>query len=785
MFHILLAAALLIQSANGTVTGRLLSAAGTPAVGVRVTAKPAADAAVPAAPDVLISIAQTDDAGRYRLENVPPGRYYITAGLVGSPTYYPGTAAVGNATVIAITAGATAAVPDFTLQAASVAPIRAAVPAAQDPRYQLLPGLKVPISMDAVMDAKASYEAIGQIIGAHVVFDRRFVPGVPALLRAQGVDAFGALNLLSTQSGNTWTTFGRDSIIVVPVSFGVGNLDLQLPKRDMTRAAVYPGFEPKTAGPLSFDIKSASSAALDTIASAAGLNVIFDRDFRANPSVQLKLDNADIYSALDIVSAQAGAFWVPYDNKTILVAADNTTKRYDIDLRMVKMFHLSNLRTPQEINDTANVVRQTLSPRTYLSIPMANAILLVDTPGKVALAEKLIADLDKSPALKSDTEMIDAAGNLFVVAPTGPRNVTPYRSELQPRAGPFSLDTSLPTRQVYEKLAEAAGITVVFDPNLGGFVPSKLPSNVVNADFFTAIDLISIQTVTFWTPLDSKTIFVTSKNSTNQRDYDPQIVKTFYLTHVNTAQGLNDIMNIVRQAVNVQSVVPNARVNAVVVKDSPRNVALAELLIGQLDKAATGTSAPGQARAVRAPVEFETYSISNAFIRDFSGGRAVSASRSLLQPAVAGPVSIQMNENAKATYEALARTAGLQVTFDSRFTPGSTVAFHVDNVDIVDALNILSLQTKTFWRAVDSKTILVAPAAFTIRNELEPKIQKSFPLTHVQTPQDINAIVNTLKVMLLSTDGVTVNPAMNAIDINETADRVALAAALIAALDIP
>ena len=32
---------------------------------------------------------QTDDQGRYRLTNLPPGDYLIAAGLIGVGTYYP------------------------------------------------------------------------------------------------------------------------------------------------------------------------------------------------------------------------------------------------------------------------------------------------------------------------------------------------------------------------------------------------------------------------------------------------------------------------------------------------------------------------------------------------------------------------------------------------------------------------------------------------------------------------------------------------------------------------
>jgi TonB family protein len=42
---------------------------------------------------------------RYRLENVQAGRYYITAGFLDLPTYYPGVSAMSGATVVSVLSG--------------------------------------------------------------------------------------------------------------------------------------------------------------------------------------------------------------------------------------------------------------------------------------------------------------------------------------------------------------------------------------------------------------------------------------------------------------------------------------------------------------------------------------------------------------------------------------------------------------------------------------------------------------------------------------------------------
>jgi TonB family protein len=91
----------------GTISGRLLQADGKPAVGVRVAAVEAtADAAQRQDRLSMMSVTQTDSSGRYKLENVPPGKYYIQAGAIGASSYLPGTGDIAKATVVAVTGSA-------------------------------------------------------------------------------------------------------------------------------------------------------------------------------------------------------------------------------------------------------------------------------------------------------------------------------------------------------------------------------------------------------------------------------------------------------------------------------------------------------------------------------------------------------------------------------------------------------------------------------------------------------------------------------------------------------
>src|SRR5687768_13312654 len=94
-------------SQTGTIIGVLRDSSGKPASGVRVGAIAVPESSLDvASASAMVSLAETDATGAYRLESIPPGRYYIAAGRVDFPTYYPGTQALARATVVSITSRA-------------------------------------------------------------------------------------------------------------------------------------------------------------------------------------------------------------------------------------------------------------------------------------------------------------------------------------------------------------------------------------------------------------------------------------------------------------------------------------------------------------------------------------------------------------------------------------------------------------------------------------------------------------------------------------------------------
>jgi hypothetical protein len=145
----------------GTVTGRLLSADGSAASGVRVMAVPVSNSGEGNPAEVLEAITQSDASGAYRLDHLSPGRYYIRAGLVDLPTYYPGSTNPNEARVITVARGSTQSGIDFSLL--RTAGVKLSGRVVLDPRQQPSPELRrVMLARGAPFVAEAPTDETGK-----------------------------------------------------------------------------------------------------------------------------------------------------------------------------------------------------------------------------------------------------------------------------------------------------------------------------------------------------------------------------------------------------------------------------------------------------------------------------------------------------------------------------------------------------------------------------------------------------------------------------------------------
>ena len=107
--------------------------------------------------------------------------------------------------------------------------------------------------------------------------------------------------------------------------------------------------------------------------------------------------------ALEIIALESKTFWRPVTPNTIFVATDNPAKRKEIEQSVIKTFYLSNLSQPTELQDVVNAIRAVLDVQRMQQLPSQNALVVRGTPDQIALAEKLVDDLDKAARKSSWT----------------------------------------------------------------------------------------------------------------------------------------------------------------------------------------------------------------------------------------------------------------------------------------------------------------------------------------------------------------------------------------------
>jgi len=138
-----------------------------------------------------------------------------------------------------------------------------------------------------------------------------------------------------------------------------------------------------------------SKVAYETIAKLANINVLFDPDYTSR-RLTLRLKNVSIQDALDIVALESRTFWRPVTANTIFVAQDTQAKRRELEQNVVKTFYLGNVSGPTDLQDIVNAIRTVLEVQRIQQIPSQSAIVIKGTPDQLALAEKMIDDIDKS-----------------------------------------------------------------------------------------------------------------------------------------------------------------------------------------------------------------------------------------------------------------------------------------------------------------------------------------------------------------------------------------------------
>lgn len=174
--------------------------------------------------------------------------------------------------------------------------------------------------------------------------------------------------------------------------------------------------------PITLRMTEDAKTVYTTIGKLAGLNVLFDPDYTSR-RISIELNGVTLYQALEIVALESKTFYRPVTPNTVFVAADTPAKRKELEQSVVKTFYLGNVSSPNDLQDAVNTIRQILDVSRIQQIASQNAIVVRGTPDQIAMAEKLLTDIDKAkPEVVVEVAVMqvtrDKVRNLGVNPPT-------------------------------------------------------------------------------------------------------------------------------------------------------------------------------------------------------------------------------------------------------------------------------------------------------------------------------------------------------------------------------
>jgi len=147
---------------------------------------------------------------------------------------------------------------------------------------------------------------------------------------------------------------------------------------------------------------------------------------------------------------------------------------------------------------------------------------------------------------------------------------------------PINMKATNDAKAVFDAVSKLAGLTVIFDPD---FTSRRISVELTNVTLEQALNIVALQSKAFWRPVTSNIIFVAPDQAQKRKDYEEEIVKTFYLHNTVLPQELTEIVTSIRQLLDLRRVQQINAQNAIVIRDTPDRVMLAQKIIDDIDKA--------------------------------------------------------------------------------------------------------------------------------------------------------------------------------------------------------
>jgi len=166
---------------------------------------------------------------------------------------------------------------------------------------------------------------------------------------------------------------------------------------------------PTSQQPISIELQDvALRSVFDVLSRTYGINIVLDKDVRAEQRTNIALRQATFEEAVQLVTMTNQLEQKVVSSNTLIVFPNTPAKRREYQDLVVKSFYLSNA----DVKQTANMIRAVVKTRDIFVDEKVNLLVIRDTPEAVRTAARLIAAQDLAePEVMLEVEVLEVAVN--------------------------------------------------------------------------------------------------------------------------------------------------------------------------------------------------------------------------------------------------------------------------------------------------------------------------------------------------------------------------------------
>ncbi len=159
----------------------------------------------------------------------------------------------------------------------------------------------------------------------------------------------------------------------------------------------------------------------------------------------------------------------------------------------------------------------------------------------------------------------------------GARAVAPLIEPASDKPINLNFPQPKPIKQIYRALADAAGINIIFDPQLKDDNVSIVLTGV---EFQKALETLIRQENHFYKIIDERTVLIASDTPANRKTYEDLVIRTFFLSN----GDVTEVANALRALLQTTRISVNKSENSITLRDTTDKVSVAERIVEQNDK---------------------------------------------------------------------------------------------------------------------------------------------------------------------------------------------------------